>query len=228
MLVVVTGASGGLGSYVAQELYETHDVVGTYHTNWDGMPRLCREVRLDVTDERVVNQFAADVVKGWGENGICLLNMAGIPSARVVHKTTLADWVRVLDVNLTGSFLLCKALLPAMRANGGRIINFSSVTVQMGVPGAGAYAASKAGIEALTKVIAMENAKYPVTANCLSLGYFDRGMIDDVPEETRASLVTTIPVGHLGDPSNIVSAVRFLMEADYVTGQVIAINGGLR
>jgi len=226
MLVVVTGASGGLGSYVAKELYETYDVVGTYHTNWGDVPRLCREVRLDVTNEELVNRFAADVIEGWGENGICLLNMAGIPSARTVHKTPLDDWKRVLDVNLTGTFLLCRALLPTMRLNGGRIINFSSVTVQMGVPGTGAYAASKAGVEALTRVIAMENAKYPVTANCLALGYFDRGMIDDVPEEAQANL--GIPMGHLGDPSNIVSAVRFLMEADYVTGQVIAINGGLR
>ena len=109
----------------------------------------------------------------------------------------------------------------------GRIINVSSVVSTLGVPGTSAYAASKEGVIGLTRVIAKENASLGITANVLSLGYFDRGMIEQVPTKMLESIEAQIPMGHLGHPRSIVSAINFLIEAEYVTGAVIPINGGL-
>jgi NAD(P)-dependent dehydrogenase (short-subunit alcohol dehydrogenase family) len=115
-----------------------------------------------------------------------------------------------------------------MRENGyGRIINFASIVPQKGIPGTSSYAASKAGLWGLTKSIAAENAKKGITVNTLNLGYFNIGMITEVPEDILKGIVQNIPVQKLGDPEDIYNAVKFIISADYLTGTSIDINGGL-
>jgi acetoacetyl-CoA reductase/3-oxoacyl-[acyl-carrier protein] reductase len=115
-----------------------------------------------------------------------------------------------------------------MREQGyGRIINFSSVVAQKGIPGTSAYAASKAALWGLTKSIAVENASKGITINNLNLGYFDIGMIKDVPDEMLSIIKKSIPQQKLGEPENILKAVEFLINADYMTGSSIDLNGGL-
>jgi NAD(P)-dependent dehydrogenase (short-subunit alcohol dehydrogenase family) len=123
---------------------------------------------------------------------------------------------------------MIRAILPFMREqNYGRIINFSSVLAQKGVAGTSAYAASKAALWGMSKSIAAENAGKNITINCLNLGYFNLGMIEQVPEELQNELKKSIPTGDFGDPENIYKAVRFLIESNYVNGSSIDINGGL-
>ncbi len=156
------------------------------------------------------------------------LDAAGISLDGMAHKLPEASWDTVLDTNLKGSFNMARAVLPLMRDESwGRIINLSSIVGQIGVPGTAAYSASKAGLFGLTRALAAENASKNVTINTLALGYFDAGMIKTIPPEQLAKIVSTIPMKRLGDPRDLVRAVRFLIEADYVTGTTININGGL-
>ena len=223
MLVVVVGASGGLGSYVATEMAKSHRVMGTYLANQiplDGV----KMVRMDATNLTDSTRLA-ETVRG---NDIVLINLAGSTCANITHKLSSQGWCDVLNVNLNAPFYLARSFIPIMREKGwGRIINAVSVVSQLGVPGTSAYAASKEGVVGLTRVLAKENARKGITVNALSLGYFDRGMIDAVPEKMLETIKAQIPVGHLGHPQNIVAAIKFLIEADYVTGAVIPINGGL-
>ena len=224
MVIILVGASGGLGGYVGDALARKgHDVIGTYCTRAPAVLGI-DDVHLDITDNASVLSLVAEL----SCKRIVLVNMSGITCAAYTHKMSDGDWSRVMDVNLNGTFNLCKHFLPIMRQDGwGRIINISSVVAALGVPGTSAYAASKEGIVGLTRVIAKENADRGVTANVLSLGYFDRVMIQDVPEKMLETIRGQIPMGRFGDPANIVAAIEFLIEADYVTGAVIPINGGL-
>jgi NAD(P)-dependent dehydrogenase (short-subunit alcohol dehydrogenase family) len=123
---------------------------------------------------------------------------------------------------------MCSALLPYMRQQQwGRIINISSIVGQMGVPGTGAYSASKAGVLGLTRTLAVENATKNITVNALLLGYFSVGMIETIEQETQEQVRSKIPMKRFGHPRNVELAIRFLIAADYVTGSVVKIDGGL-
>jgi len=157
-----------------------------------------------------------------------VLNCAGINYNAFAHKADPAAWAQVIKVNLIGTFNVINAVLPTMREqNYGRIINFASVVGQIGIPGASAYSASKTGMLGLTKSIAAENAAKGITINNLRLGYFDIGMISDVPEKFQQAIKDKIPTGKFGDPENIWNAVQFLRKSDYVNGASIDMNAAL-
>jgi NAD(P)-dependent dehydrogenase (short-subunit alcohol dehydrogenase family) len=159
-----------------------------------------------------------------------LINNSGISRNAVTWKTTDADWEETLLVNLTAPFKLCRAFIPAMRKqNGGSIINITSVVAQTGVVGTAAYAASKAGLIGLTKTMAKELAPNNIGVNALSLGYFEKGMISNVPEDLKNEIVAQIPMKKLGSVQTICKTISWLIddETSYVTGQVINLNGGL-
>ncbi|HNX01538.1 MAG TPA: SDR family oxidoreductase, partial [Candidatus Cloacimonadota bacterium] len=159
---------------------------------------------------------------------VVLINCAGINYNAFAHKSDLEQWSRVIQVNLIGTFFMIHALLPVMREqNWGRIINFASVVAQAGVPGTTAYAASKAGLWGLSKSLSKENASKGITVNSLNLGYFDVGMIQEVPSEMQAKIKEQIPTGNFGNPMNIYNAIRFLIASDYVNGTTIDLNAGL-
>jgi len=227
MLIVITGVSGGIGSYLMDDLARDNDVIGTYNSRAPESAGPARELhRVDVTSAVAIGEFAEAIAPKLDR--VVLVNMAGVSLDGMGHKMAEESWDRVIDTNLKGVFLMCRALLPAMRKQRwGRIINVSSVVGQMGVPGTVAYSASKAGLGGLTRSLAAENVGHDVTVNNLALGYFSVGMINDIPPDVQDEIKQKVPMKRFGDPRNVALAVRFLMEADYVTGATININGGL-
>jgi NAD(P)-dependent dehydrogenase (short-subunit alcohol dehydrogenase family) len=225
-MIVITGASGGLGKYLVEGFSKDHDVIGTYHTHKPVTLPRTEFFQLDVTNAKSIEQFVNAV--GSKLNHLVLINLAGISIDGVGHKMDESTWDRVVDTNLKGTFLMCRALLPFMRQQEwGRIINVSSIVGEIGIPGTGAYSASKSGIFGLTRTLASENADKNVTVNSLALGYFEAGMISVIKPELQEQIRSKIPMKRFGHPRNLELAVRFLMESDYITGSVININGGL-
>ncbi len=226
-MIVISGASGGLGRHLIEHLGIEYEIIGTFNTH-EPLPtdRVVGFYQVDVTDSASVQRFAtaaADKLKR-----IVLINLAGVSQDGMGHKMSDIIWDRVVDTNLKGTFLMCRAMLPLMREQEwGRVINVSSIVGQMGVPGTVAYSASKSGLFGLTRTLAAENATRGITVNALSLGYFDTGMIDVIMPDIQEQIKAHIPMRRFGNPRNVEQAVRFLIECDYITGSTININGGL-
>lgn len=225
-MIIITGASRGIGKFLFNKFFEKKmDVVGTY-LNTEPIENKEFFSRLDITNEESVQSFFS--VNNDRLKNLVLINCAGINSNGLVTKFELTNWKQVIETNLTGSFLMTKHILPIMRKqNYGRIINISSVTAQRGSVGTAAYSSSKAALWGFTKVVAIENASKGITANCLNLGYFDVGMISEVPVQILDQIIATIPQKKLGNPMNILNAINFLIESDYITGTGIDLSGGL-
>ena len=228
-MIIMTGASGGIGSYLIEHLSKDKDdeIIGTYNTHKpEPTDRVVGFYQVDVTDSGSIERFTATVAGKLQR--IVLINLAGISLEGMGHKMDEATWDRVVDTNLKGAFMMCRALLPFMRKQEwGRIINVSSIVAQMGIPGTIAYSASKGGLFSLTRTLAAENATKNVTVNALALGYFDVGMINVIKPEIQKQIRAKIPMKHFGHPRNIELAIRFLIECDYITGSIINVNGGL-
>lgn len=227
MKILIAGVSGGIGLYLAKRLIaDGRCVFGADNQLQpaDFLRDRCSQV--DITDSRQASSWVCSVTSP--ADPIVLINCAGSNYNAFAHKADSDRWRKVVDVNLVGTFNMIQAVLPFMRERAfGRIINFSSVVAQKGIPGTSAYAASKAALWGLTKCIAVENATRGITINTLNLGYFDIGMIQAVPAEMLAEIKKAIPSQKLGDPENIYQAVNFLIHSDYITGAAIDLNGGL-
>lgn len=227
-MIIITGASGGVGCYLIKTFLEDKvDVIGldldnstTPKENFDLM------YKVDICKPEEIKTFIGNIEHKL--TNITLVNCAGINYNTFAHKADPAKWANLINVNLVGTFNMINALLPAMREqNYGRIINFSSIVAQTGVPGTSAYAASKAGLWGMTRAIAVENATNGITINNLNLGYFNVGMIANVPLVLQDKIKQSIPSKKFGEALELYKAVKFLMNAEYVTGTSIDINGGL-
>lgn len=226
--IVLFGASGGIGQHVIGDLAAEHRIFGTYHT---ADPRKLNPgatyYRVDVTDSATIQQFVEEI--GAGLKRPVLVYTPGISPNAMTHKCTDEDWDRALATNLTGAMRAVRAMLQIMRhLQWGRIILVSSVLARQGVPGTVAYSATKAALGAMARVVSIENATKGITANTLALGYYNVGIIKAVPEKyLRENVIPGIPQQRLGDPTNITAAIRFIIEADYMTGATIDMNGGM-
>lgn len=226
-MIIITGASKGIGKYLFEKFVKSGETVfGTYNLTYPEADKMKFYTKVDVSNYSDVS--------GWIEKNrskiskLTLINCAGNNYNSFAHKAELGNWSQVINVNLIGTFNVIRAVLPIMREEGyGRIINFASIVAQMGIPGTSAYAASKSGLWGLTKSIAVENAKKGITINNLNLGYFDIGMIKEVPEKFQEIIKEKIPTGNFGNPENIYKAVKFLMETEYINGTSIDINGAI-
>lgn len=231
-IVLITGSSGGLGSELSKFFSEKkYQLVLMYNTNKPLIPEGndVMHIQADLRDANQIQSAIHAVLEKWNKVDV-LINNAGISQSDMSWKTNVNDWNETIQVNLTAPFVLSKLLLPIMKQNGfGRIINISSVVAQTGVIGTSSYAASKAGLLGLTKTLSKEVAKHNITVNALALGYFNRGMIKDVPDEFREEIIESIPKNELGKPRIIAETIHFLMSnnANYLTGQTINLNGGL-
>lgn len=226
-MIVMSGASGGLGGYLIERLGKDQQIIGTYnnHKPESSDPQVPL-YQVNVCDSASVERFVDQV--GQSLQRLTLINLAGISLDGMGHKMGEAIWDSVLDTNLKGAFLMSRALLPFMREQEwGRIINISSVVGQMGVPGTCAYSASKAGLAGLTRTLAVENATKNITVNTLALGYYKIGMIGAIDPSIQEQIRATIPMRRFGDPKDVEVGIRFLIECDYITGSVVNINGGL-
>ncbi len=225
-MIIITGASKGIGKYLFEKyLKNNENVIGTFNSS-KPEDHLENYFKVNISDKDQVNNWLE--LKKDSLDEITLLNCAGNNYNAFAHKADMNNWKNVIDVNLTGTFNMINAVLPFMRSQGfGRIVNFSSIVAQMGIHGTSAYAASKSGLWGMAKSIAIENAKKGITVNNLNLGYFDIGMISDVPKDYQEIIKQKIPTGNFGDPINIFNAVEFIRKSDYINGTSIDINGGL-
>ena len=186
-------------------------------------------VNLDLASAESIKQAIGRVVKEKGRVDV-LVNNAGITRDGLAVRMKPADWDAVLRTNLDGSFLCIQQVLAGMMRNRwGRIINITSVVGQAGSPGQVNYAASKAGLIGLTKSLAQEVASRNITVNAVAPGYVATDMTKDLPEELKQTIMGRIPLARMGTPEDIAAAVKFLAsdEASYITGQVLAVNGGM-
>lgn len=226
-MILITGASRGIGKYLFEEFTKSGEkVYGTYFSENSDLEKNDKFFRLDVCDfksaEETVNGLIREIKK------IILINCAGNNYNCFAHKSSPAEWSKVISTNLIGTYNMIRAVLPVMRDNGfGRIINFASVVAETGIPGTSAYAASKSGLWGMTRSIAVENASKGITINNLNLGYFEIGMISEVSEEYQQIVKKKIPSGKFGDPKNILNAVKFIIDSEYINGTSIDINGAI-
>lgn len=228
MNILITGASRSIGLYLLEQfLAEGHTVFGTYSGTLPLQSLKKYFTKVNVAD--------SEEVKNWIENSvdyedeIVLINCAGINYNSTARRADVDDWMHVIDVNLGGTFRTINAVLPFMYKKGfGRIINFSSIVAQRGIPGTSAYAASKSALWGMSKAIAVENARKNITINNINLGYVNAGMtLNDVPEELRNQLLEQIPMRKLGELEDVFKTVKYLIETEYITGTTIDLNGGL-
>ena len=226
-MIIITGASRGIGKYLFEKFWEGEEIVyGTYHTTQPNTDKIDFLTKVDISNHSDVRNWI-DTIKNKMKEEI-LINCAGINYNSFAHKADINQWGNVINTNLIGTFNVIREVLPIMRESSyGRIINLSSIVAQTFVPGSSAYAASKAGLWGLVRSIAIENSRKGITINNLNLGYYNLGMISEVPKEYQDILKKKIPSGNFGEPKNILNAIKFLIENDYINGTSVDINGGL-
>jgi 3-oxoacyl-[acyl-carrier protein] reductase len=230
--ILITGASGGMGTALAEWFLKGRYRLVLHYFDHKPLIEESERVFHVQSDFRDVTQVAqmTNVLNQLSGGIDILINNAGISRSAMSWKVSEVDWNETLAVNLTAPFLLMKSIVPYMRSSEyGRIINISSVVAQSGNPGTAAYSASKAGLIGLTKTLSKELAASKITVNALALGYFEIGMISDVPNDQLERIIASIPAGKLGSTDTVCKTVEWLLtdEAEYVTGQVINLNGGL-
>jgi len=237
-IAIVTGASRGIGRGIALRLAAqgAHVVAAARADNARGVVEEIAAaqgrgdaVALDVTESESVEQVVASVLERHGRVDI-LVNNAGIARDQLMLRMKREDWDAVLATNLTAAFTLTQAVLkPMVRQRAGRIISISSVVGQGGNAGQANYAASKAGIIGFTKAVALEVASRGITANVIAPGLIETDMTRAITGSAREEWASKIPLRRLGTPDDIAAAVCFLAsdEASYITGQVLAVNGGM-
>jgi NAD(P)-dependent dehydrogenase (short-subunit alcohol dehydrogenase family) len=226
-LFVVVGGSSSLGSRICGDLSDRgRSILATYSTSPDSIPASIPGVHCDTTCPSDCENLAERAFAM--SSRVAVIYLPGISASAACHRQSLEDWKRVLEVNLTGAFLVAGAFIRRMRGvKFGRIIFAGSVTGRLGAAGTCSYSASKEGLRGLTRVLATENAALGITVNCLEIGYMDAGLSYTIPEEIRERIRRSIPAGGFGNPSEITESILFLERVSYVTGSVISLSGGL-
>ncbi len=231
---LVTGGTRGIGGAIAEALAGAgYSVAVSYSGNVECARDFTSRTnipsfRWDVSDHDGCQQGAALVEEQIGGIDV-LVNNAGVSRDGFLHKMAEEDWLRVVDVNLSSCFHMCRAVIGGMRSRGfGRIINISSINGQAGMLGLSNYSAAKAGLLGLTKALALENASKGITVNAIAPGYVDTDLIAHVSEAMMQRIVSGIPVGRVAQPEEVARCVLFLAaeDAGFITGSTLSVNGG--
>ena len=238
-VAVVTGGARGIGREIALTFARAGADVALFDVNPEQLAHTAEELRqlgrraegvvVDVTDGKQVEEGVAKVLDKLGKIDI-LINNAGITKDGLIVRMDDAQWDRVLNINLKGTFLCTRAVAKQMlKARRGRIVSIASIVGLIGNPGQANYAASKAGIIGLTKSVAKELASRGVTVNAIAPGFIKTEMTETLPEQVRQRLTAAIPMGTLGEPKDVAEAALFLVSeaARYITGHVLVVDGGL-
>lgn len=233
---LVTGASGGIGGAIAKALHGAGATVALSGTRVEPLEALAKELGerahvlpCNLGDPQAVDSLPKQAIEAMGGLDI-LVNNAGVTRDQLFMRMSDEDWQTVLDVNLTATMRLCRAVVrPMMKARWGRIVNISSVVGTTGNAGQVNYAASKAGMVGMTKSIAHEVASRGITANAVAPGFIATAMTDKLSDAQKEAINTQIPAARMGTPEEIAAAVLYLAspEAGYVTGATLHVNGGM-
>jgi len=234
--VIVTGASGGIGNSIVKRLNETGAQILASGTRIEKLKELqskfdnIKILQFDISQNDKIEEFIENATNELGGNLDCIVNNAGITQDNLAIRMSLEEWKKVIDINLTSTFLLSKFAVKKMLKNkSGKIINITSVVGHTGNLGQTNYTASKAGIIAMSKSLAIEYAKKNININCISPGFIKTAMTEKIDEKYKEIIVSKIPSARLGEPEDIANAVLFLAsnQSNYINGETLHVNGGM-
>ena len=234
--IIITGASGGIGNSIVEKLYENGANILATGTRVEKLEELrekfrnIKTLKFDISQHEKIDEFINNATEELGGSLDCIINNAGITKDNLTIRMSLEEWTKVIDINLTSTFLMCKYSIKKMLKNkSGKIINITSVVGHTGNVGQANYTASKAGIVAMSKSLAIEYGKKNINVNCISPGFISTAMTDQIDEKYKEAIIAKIPSNRLGKPEDIANAVTFLSsdQSDYINGETLHVNGGM-
>ncbi len=234
--IIITGASGGIGNAIVKKLNESNANILATGTKIEKLNELktkfdkIKILKFDISQNDKIEEFIENATNDLGGNLDCIVNNAGITQDNLAIRMNLDEWKKVIDINLTSSFLLSKFAIKKMLKNkSGKIINITSVVGHTGNLGQANYTASKAGIVAMSKSLALEYAKKNININCISPGFIKTTMTDKIDDKFKETIISKIPSARLGEAEDIANAVLFLAsnQSDYINGETLHVNGGM-
>ena len=234
--IIVTGASGGIGNSIVAKLSENGANVLASGTKIEKLENLkmkyknIKILKFDISQSDKIEEFIENATNELGESLDCIVNNAGVTQDNLAIRMSLDEWKKVIDINLTSTFLLSKFSIKKMLKNKhGKIVNITSVVGHTGNLGQANYTASKAGIIAMSKSLALEYAKKNININCISPGFIKTAMTDKIDEKYKEIIISKIPSARLGEPEDIANAVLFLAsnQSNYINGETLHVNGGM-
>ena len=234
--IIITGASGGIGNSIVEKLYDNNANILASGTKIEKLEELKKKfkkikiLKFDISENDKIENFVENASDKLGGSLDCIVNNAGITKDNLAIRMSLDEWKKVIEVNLTSTFLLSKFAIKKMLKNkSGKIINITSVVGHTGNLGQANYTASKAGIVAMSKSLAIEYAKKNININCISPGFIKTNMTENIDEKFKEIIISKIPSARLGEPEDIANAVLFLAskQSDYINGETLHVNGGL-
>ena len=234
--IIVTGASGGIGNSIIKKLNEAEANIlasGTKIEKLDDLKKTFRKIKIlkfDISQSDKVDEFIENATKELGGNLDCIINNAGITQDNLAIRMSLEEWQKVININLTSTFLMSKSAIKKMLKNkSGKIVNITSIVGHTGNLGQANYTASKAGIIAMSKSLAIEYAKKNININCISPGFIQTAMTEKLDDKFKEAIISKIPSARLGEPDDIANAVLFLCsnQSSYINGETLHVNGGM-
>ena len=234
--IIVTGASGGIGNAIIEKLNQVEANILASGTKVEKLEELkdkfenIKILKFDISQSDKIEEFIENATNELGGKLDCLINNAGVTQDNLSIRMSLDEWQKVIDINLTSTFLMSKYAIKKMIKNkSGRIVNITSVVGHTGNLGQANYAASKAGLIAMSKSLAIEYAKKNINSNCISPGFIKTAMTDKLDDKFREVIISKIPSARLGDPDDIAHAVTFLCsnQSNYINGETLHVNGGM-
>ena len=234
--IIVTGASGGIGNSIVKKLSEQGSNILATGTRLEKLEKIKKDynnvkiLKFDISESDKIEEFIENATKELGGSLDCLINHAGITHDNRAIRMNLEEWKQVIDVNLTSTFLLSKFAIKKMLKNkSGKIVNITSVVGHTGNLGQSNYTASKAGVIAMSKTLALEYSKKNININCVSPGFIKTAMTDKIDDKHKEFIISKIPSGRLGEPDDIANTVLFLSsnQSNYINGETIHVNGGM-
>ena len=234
--VIVTGASGGIGNSIIEKLYKAEANILASGTRIEKLNELknkfrnIKTLKFDISQSDKIEEFVENASNELGGKLDCIVNNAGVTQDNLAIRMTLEEWQKVININLTSTFLISKFAIKKMLKNkSGKIVNITSVVGHTGNVGQANYTASKAGIIAMSKSLAIEYAKKNININCISPGFIKTAMTDKLDDKFKEVILSKIPSARLGDPNDIANAVLFLCsnQSCYINGETLHVNGGM-
>ncbi|MDA8778223.1 beta-ketoacyl-ACP reductase [Candidatus Pelagibacter bacterium] len=234
--VIVTGASGGIGNAIIKKLSEAGANILASGTRIEKLEDLKKNfeglkiLKFDISQSDKIEEFIENATNELGGSLDGIVNNAGITQDNLAIRMSLDEWQKVININLTSTFLMSKFAIKKMLKNkSGKIVNITSVVGHTGNLGQANYTASKAGIVAMSKSLAIEYAKKNININCISPGFIKTAMTDKIDDKFKEVIVSKIPSARLGEPEDIANAVLFLSsdQSNYINGETLHVNGGM-